>query len=298
MSGVLTGEFGWGLTRDKEGHRDYKIKQRVRTTDSDDGPATVLSTPGLPLIGAPWAYGNDSDPWAFCWPTLTITKDGPKEEKGTFWIVENTFSTKPLSRCQDESIEDPLLEPDRVSGSFVKRMKEAIKDRHGDPIQSSSHERFRGKMVEVNDDRHSVSVEQNIADLDLDVSTSMQGTVNDATLWGLAPRKILLANVSWSRKLYGVCTFYYTRTLDFEIDFDTFNRVIPDWGTKVLAPLGNQYNPADFVMVKDLLDENAPDRVPLDGAGNMVAAGANPFEHVFEIEDESNFLLLGVPTSF
>lgn len=312
---------GWrnlSLSRDDEGHREYTIRFVIESNDpADDGPETVLGTVGLPSIGSAWAVGNDSDPWAFCSPRLRITPS-IRNEPCKVWYADYVFTTKPWKRCQTTAIEDPLLEPDDISGSFVKYTKEAARDRNGNLIKSSSHELFRGPQVEFDHNRPSVRIEQNVASLGLDTFAAMVDTVNDATLWGLAARKIKLSNVAWSRKVYGTCNYYYTRSFDFDINFDGFDRRVLDEGTKVLngrwaddedgsgssdswvlidingaAP--DSENPQHFIRYKDRNGENT--RVILDGTGKPLSDGANPYYHEIEYYSESDFTLLGIPTS-
>ncbi len=107
------GPFIWGGSRNAEGQRTFNVSHKIHATSVADGPQTVLNTPGLPIIGSPWNYGNDFDAWAFCTPQMGISIYQPKEgHPNHWWKVTNTFSTAPQNRCQDESIEDPLLEPD------------------------------------------------------------------------------------------------------------------------------------------------------------------------------------------
>jgi hypothetical protein len=53
MATQIKGERVWALTREHDGHRTYKLKQLV-VSDTWDGPARVLNTPGLPLPGSFW----------------------------------------------------------------------------------------------------------------------------------------------------------------------------------------------------------------------------------------------------
>lgn len=317
------------LIRDSEGHRDYKVEHIVVTTDILDGPTVVMGASGLPVIGSLWNFGNDTDVWAFCYPDLKITVHQKKVGDATkYWKVGQKFSTRPLDRCQDETIEDPLLQDQKVSGSFVKYTQEISKDRFGDPIRTSSHELIHGPQVEFDFNRPTVRIEQNVASLELPTFTEMFDTVNNAMLWGLGPRRIKLSDGFWERKWYGLCNIYYTRVFDFDIDFATFDREIMDEGTKVLnghwatdsdawildniggsAP--DKTDPTHFIRYKDRNGENS--RVILDGKGlpadTFVTLGSGEFTgtgtdsdaaaqiHV-EHYDESNFLLLGIPTTF
>jgi hypothetical protein len=302
--------------RDAEGHRTYKVLHHVKTA-AGDGPAIVMDAPGLPLIGSTYIVDNDVDVWAFCWPQRTVNPTKPQKmgEAPTHWTVESTFSTKPMKRCQDATIEDPLLEPDRLSGSFVKYTKEVTKDRFGAAIKTKSHEVFRGPQVEFDANRPVVTIEQNVANLELAVFTEMVDTLNDDVLWGLPARKIKLSNVSWERRLWGVCSYYYVRTFDFDVDFNGWDRSLLNEGTMALhgfinpstgrwqtqASFGvngneapNPKNPMHFSRYKDANGENA--RVLLNLNGEPLGTGSEPYFFDLEYYNESNFLTLGVPT--
>ena len=231
----LGGRQTWGGKKDDDGHREFRVEHHVFTDDSEDGPYTAMTCPGLPLPGAMWNFGNDIDVWAFCYPSMEC--DVFQEEAGSpnkDWLIKQKFSTKPLRRCQDTQIEDPLLEPQGISGGFVKFTKEATRDRFGRLIKSSSHEIIRGPGVEFEKNRPTVTIEQNVLFLGLEDFSRQIDHVNDSLLWGCPPRCVKLSDVSWKRKLFGICNYYYTRVFTFDVDFDTFDRNVPDEGTKVL----------------------------------------------------------------
>lgn len=293
MTGVLVGPLTWSMTRDEEGHRDYTIVHEVRTTDVGDGPTTVMLTPGLPLIGSVWAFDNDLDPWAYCWPTMKVSPR-TTNEPGYWWEVEQTFSTRPIKRCQDVSIENPLLEPDKISGSFTKYQREAIRDRFGNLIKNSAHQQISGSVVEVDHNRPTVTIEKNLGWNPLAIFSPMIDTVNDAPLWGLPARTVKLSNVSWTRNFYGICTVYYTVRYEFDVRYDTFDLLIADVGTAELLPGGTATNPKDFAKVKDRYGENFSEPVPLNGAGEVDTTGVGSVT-TWQVYAESNFFLLGIP---
>ena len=225
-------------SRDDDGHRTFTVSRLVEAEivpGAVPGPAEVMACPGLPTMGSSYLVDNDFDLWAFCYPHLKVTPFGAKRGHPVqFWEVEQKFSTKPLKRCQDTTIENPLLEPMKVSGSFQKYTKEANKSYLGRHFKSSSHETIKGAGAEFDRNRPTVRIEQNVAVLDLHIFSQMIDCVNDEPLWGLAKRCIKLSQPAWSRSLWGTCNFYYTRIFDFDIDYNTFDRKVPDEGTKVL----------------------------------------------------------------
>lgn len=281
------------MTRDTEGHREYKLTYRVVCSSVLDGPAIALTAPGLPIPGSLWVVGNDVDLWAYCKQNVTITPVLDNEPNDRF-DLEFTFGTKTdEKRCKDQQYDDPLLEPAQVSGTFIKYQEEATHDRHGGAITNSAHEQLRGPQIEFDKNRAQIKIQQNVA-------TPTQGyilpyqmldTLNDAPLWGFPRRCIKLSAAPWERKFHGQCYAYYQRTLEFDthvvIDPTTgevtsgFDRELLDEGSKVLnghwstsgvwvldnisgaAPDPN--NPSHFQRFKDRKGENS--RVILNGYG-------------------------------
>lgn len=321
---MATGIVGYKSTGgeiDDEGYRKYTLTALIESDDKNDGPFTVMNTPGLTLPGSPWSFGNDYDPWSYCYPSMKVSIYSEKEgDPAYFWQVEQTFSNKPLKKCQDQKIEDPLLEPQKVSGSWTKKTREAAFNRFGFRILSSSFEQIRGNQVEFDESLDTVTIEQNCALLGLPIFTAMKDHVNSSVLWGMAARTVKLGKVSWERKILGTCGYYYTRTLEFEIDARTWDREVPDEGDKVidgawkkntttgdwewdpkvytddlihLIPI-NRADPRNYIRAKDPHDQ--PFHVQLDGNGAPLKFGDAPAKIHVEKYDEANFLILGIPT--
>lgn len=323
---LIGGPRTFGGEVDDEGHRTYSIVHLVKIAIGD-GPAIAMQCPGLPAVGSAWSFGADSDSWAFIYPTKKCSIHQEKEGvPPTIMRVEQKASTKPLKRCQDSSIEDPLAEPQDISGTFTKKTTEAAFDRFNRMIVTSSHELIRGPIVEFDDYSAEVVIKQNVASLQLPLVSSLINTLNNATLWGMTARHIKFSGFNWSRVLYGTCNYYYKREFTFEVNAEGFDRSALDEGTKVLnghwavpsatgtgsgssggtagsnwildpidgaAP--NRFNPQHFIRYKDLNGENA--RVILDGFGQPLANDDNPVRIGIEKYNEGNFLLLGIPTS-
>lgn len=275
------GPIEWSRDTDDEGYRVYKVKYRVKCSSVADGPMTALTAPGLPRVGDPWVIGNDSDPWAWCRHKNTITPVVTGEPNSQF-IIEFTFSNKPGKTCQDETIDNPLLQPMKISGSFLKFTEEITKDRFGLPVMNSAFEQLKGPTIEFDTICPVVRIDQNVADLQLPLLCQMQYTLNNAPLWGLPRRTIRFICVNWEKKYYGTCNAYYSRTMEFEIRYKGFDRDILDEGTKVLHGRWNistgswdllniggvppdPNNPQHFDKFKDKHGENT--RVILNGAG-------------------------------
>ena len=321
------GPTDWSMTRTDDGQREYKVTIQVRSGILD-GPFNVLNTSGLPLPGSTWDYGDDEDPWAYCKAGVQITPR-LKGESNKLWDLTFSYSTRPDKRCQETAIEDPLMEPQKVSGAFTKTKEEAARDKDNNPIVTSSHEMIRGPQVEFDKGRPTVKIEQNVADLELDVICSLMDKLNDAPLWGLSARCVKFSNCTWERKYYGSCSVYYTRTLEFETNDQTFDRQVLDEGNKVLKghwhPTNGKYIidiasfdeddiaiyadkdlPQDFIRFTDR--QNNPARVILDGNGRPAdvdtetlggtpTAAQPPAYITVQAYGEDDLTLLGIPSS-
>lgn len=275
----------WSGSEDDEGHSEYIIEFKVRA-DITDGPFNVRNTPNLPLPGSFWSYKNDIDPNATCRRRAKMTPMQKEDEATDLWRVEFFYSTKPFKRCQDFTFENPLTEPQKISGSWKNEKKEATTNRFGIPLRYSSHERMKGPKVEFEEGFPTVRIEQNVLNLELDILAIAMNTVNSVPMWGLPIRCVRLSGVSWSREYYGSCFPYYKRSLEFEINPDTFDRDVADEGHKVLygrwekpgvyrllcidGDLPDHKNPAHFVEFK--YPSGNPGIVQLNGKG--LPAGA------------------------
>jgi hypothetical protein len=242
---LLLGPDLWSMSRDEEGHREYKVRLKVRGDTTLDGPATILFfTPGIPLPYSWWLLGTDADLFAWCkWDADVQRVSGPANETGLDWWVSLTFTTKPPKegRCRDQQVEDPLLEPIKLSGSGIKYTEEQVRDEFGNLIVNSAWEQIRGPQVEFDRSRSRVHIEMNVPLLLYDYVMSFMDVLNNDVLWDMPKRCVKFSDFSWERKYWGQCEIYYTWKMDFDLRAsDTvtgiagFDRVQTDEGTKVL----------------------------------------------------------------
>lgn len=321
MEGGMDGDF----------HRTYTLEVEVEG-DLNDGPANVLQTPGLFLPGAFWLVRNDIDIWAWCRPDKQVTpvvRDAPNR----YWRVSQLFSTKPpgrgsasggpgaggfggaspggskdsssRKRCGDIRIEDPLMEPPRISGSFTAVQKEATHDRFGNRLVNSAFQQLRGSQVEFEDCQDVVNVELTTPTLYLPDLRALNNTVNGEPLWGFPARCIRCRVKGWDRKFHGICFFYFTIQLEFHVntvvDPDTgevtsgWDRDLLDEGTKALNGHWNGRTWKFDDIYDDLLGNLGPPNMNyqsdyneiLDKAGTASTAILNGFGFPYNPDDES-----------
>lgn len=315
MTMINLGKLDWGANQDSELHRNYWIKFLIETDSDLDGPAAIaLGAPGLPVAGAAWNYGNDTDNYALCRPEMEC-ETVIKNEKNFHWILKFAFSTRPWRTCATSPITTPLSQPAQISGNFVNYQERTCRRRDGTMIASSSLE----PIWYVRDrNRPTVSVVQTVLDLQLATLASMIDTLNDATLWGLPKRCWKLRNTPWRRLVWGKCAYYYQRDLQFDGNYETWDKSdIRDIGKMVIDP--------DMAIIDPALDPTDPNNYmrATDGRGNILpqvllspGVGATPLlctvgrgemcpspathiHYIPKVEhyNESNFLTLGIPTT-
>jgi hypothetical protein len=236
MSTFVLGARKASLNRKAEfGHRVYKITYLIMSTTDRAGPAEAILTPGLPQYGDTWSYGEEVDVWAWCRYDTEVQQIFPENMRGQHWAVTFTFSTEPDDKgCAQQQIQNPLLQPPKISGSFTKFREETAVDRFGSPIRNSAWELLRGPQVEFDDARPTIKIEMNVASLNLPLLYAMRECVNAYDMWGFPPRCIKLSQVSWERLFYGVCFPYYKWHLEFELNPKTWDKTILDQGTAAL----------------------------------------------------------------
>ena len=173
---TLVGLRSQSATRDENGHRTYELAWHFRTDLYTEGPETVLqSVNALFPVGSTYSLGDDYDPWAFCTPDLSISvhPDSDEGEPCRDWVVTNRFTTKPMNRCNDTQIDNPLLEPYSISGDFVHVSREMKTDRFGKPLLHVNFERMLGPEVEEKISFPTVSVSFNVPVLPLSIITML-----------------------------------------------------------------------------------------------------------------------------
>lgn len=288
--------FRWeGGDEDDAGYRTYKVSFLVEC-DTDEGPQAAREADGLPQIGDSYQFGADFDEWVWCRPEFTA-KPEMTDGGNIFFRLTFTFSNKPvdykIQRCfENPTIQDPTLEPFKISGNSHKDKEEAVFDRFWEPILNSAWEPVHGKVVEFDIHYSTVEIEMNRYILNLEQIDRFMNTVNFEPLWGYPERCVKLSDRKFKRAFFGVCSIYFTITLIFEIKvkidpetgakYSGWDRRILDEGTRVMyghwdrstglwfsdlingqAP--NPDNPAHFIRYKDPQGQDT--RVLLDGRG-------------------------------
>jgi hypothetical protein len=225
-----------------------------------------------------------------------------------YYLVETTFSNhwNKGRRCQDTPIQDPLLEPQQVQGSFTKAQWVAKYDGYGNKLITSANEPLTGAQVTFDYVRPTVSIKQNVANLGLSTFANMVNTVNQYPLWGCPARTIKLTNAPWERKVQGRCCYFYTRTFEFEIDFynqdqdgnpigfdhEVFDGqsmvLLGNWHTNATLPPGDKTGTADPYYGQYMIFASVSDTMPngLGDYGVLNSLSQNEFKPYKSMDNE------------
>lgn len=300
MTCKLLGRIDWSADVTEDWDRNYKIKWLVETDDPLDGPGRAMNCPGLPSPGSLWIFGNENDQYAYCMPNWTVNRFQTISEPSFHWVIEQPFTTKPTISQKQTTVSNPLAAPPQLGGSFLKYQEEQRYDRNTKPILSMTGEYIRGKSVEFDSNKPTVTIEINYPTLGLDVFSFLIDHVNDSAMWGLSKRMVKLSQVKWTRNMY-MFGYYYTRSYDFDVDFKTFDRKIPEVGTKKLIAGGDKDNPGHWIVRRDPLGAILTDLRYYRSNGQEwrgFATDGDPASRMVEYYPETNLFQLGIPSSF
>lgn len=284
-------------SRDDTGATTYRPQWLVYVDDPyNELAATVYNCPDLPKVGDHWAYGSEIDQYSWCHPNWTVDQV-LSGEPGKYWKVTTPFSTKGGSRCQDTQVQNPLQEPPNISGSFIKLTRFALEDIDQRPLMNSAFEELPDSFREVDDNRPTVVIQMNILQLPLATFVPMVDAVNSVDMWGLSAKMVKLSNVSWERKVYGKCTYYFSVTYEFEVNKDTWVRRIPDYGSMVYSGNGDRNDPANYVPRRNQFLTEDLESGLLNGNGDRLTTNV-PVILEFNVYPQVDFFALGIPATF
>ena len=280
----------WSADFDDEGNATYTLTFPVETTHPTDGPDVAMTASGLPVPGASLgAWGGNA--WAF-YNRKGSAKLKKVEALRKLWDVQCVFTTRPAKRCTTSAVEDPLLEPHRVKGTFQQQTKELLYDNAGAAIKNSAEQRYTGPIVQDTESTPVVELEMNVSWINLNWLADYADSYNNATWWSMPARSIKCTTGPWERVLFGTCYFYFVVRFTFELRLPNWDIVVPDEGTRVKVAGSS---PARYVQYKDEREENA--RTFLDGSGNALAPGAALVTKTFQRPKQRNFAAAGWPAS-
>jgi hypothetical protein len=286
---AVTHPYDWSKESTEEGDEIYTLSWRVNTTSLTDGPDVAWTAAGLPYPGASLNVGGTTNPWAF-FQGKGSAKLQKQDANRKLWNLTTVFSTKPIKRCSASRVDDPLLEPPNVKGSFSQVMEEALADKDGNPIQNTVKQRYTGSIVQTPKSRPVVELEMNVAWINLAWLAEYADTVNSNVQWGQAVRTIKCTVGPWERVLYGSCYYYFVVRFTFELKTDKWDLHLPNIASRERVL---DSDPWEYKSYKLADEENSKGFV--DATSGYATATANFLD--FRVLKEKDFSIVGWPAS-
>ncbi|HEV7281058.1 MAG TPA: hypothetical protein VGN57_12710 [Pirellulaceae bacterium] len=279
-----------GGTRNK---REYTTVWRVYTNDINDQAQTVCDSVYLPAYGAPYSFGYDF----YSYSTLTDKSADLEDEESSFkvWLVTCKYSTEEKEKCSEDTIENPLQEPPKVSYGKQNITEAVQKDKNDKPILNKAGEPFE-QAVERTLSLRTISITRNESSFDEENAADFENTVNSSSIWGKEKGTVLCESITAEGpNYYGSCLKYWTVTYEFVVKKDGWKRKILNAGFKHFESASSD----ELVIAKDgddevtkpvLLKEDGTRQKEKDEDGVLI-----PHYLEFEIEEERPFSSLGLP---
>lgn len=119
--------------RDSQGGITYTRRFQVQTDDPETEPYTVLSATGIPALNE--AYPGDSK--AKCRSVRPAQDSGSR----LVWEVLVEYSSARQSPIRTRTTR-PWARPPKIAWGKHSRIEAVVKDKNGDPLRNSAHDRF------------------------------------------------------------------------------------------------------------------------------------------------------------
>ena len=300
------------LVWDEKFHRTYTSVYQV-IADTTDGPVAVANAIGIPSYGSSFSYGNETDFWAFC-KSVSVDHAGRIKDPQTSverqkWLLTVTHTSVPSDTDPGKSRDNPLLDTPVVGGSFQQYIKNAYRDKDGDPIVNTAKDPYIPPPT-IEDSYDTLTISFNTAFLNLSFRAGFRNTVNSSAIWNLGVRRVKM--MQWNyRVLYAGSGMKYIRN-DFEFlisyrehptaDVVTGNTNEVGWFT-TLPNSGYRYYDTGTISAdneKIFKAEDVPTNTPgnLKSNGDKAAPTDNQNWNVFAIEGEKDFSTIpGMPVA-
>lgn len=198
------------ISIDREFNRTYTSTYQV-LTEHTDGPMTVLNSSGVPSRYGVYVWGRDIDVWAYL-HSITATPEGEDVGDGTGsgryrkWNVNATHSSKSDARDGQQNRDNPIFEPAKVRGSFIKNTVQAYRDRNNKPIVNTAKEPILPPFQKESS-LDSLHITFNTPTINLGLRSSYRDSVNSNSMWGLIRRQIKMASWTYSVQWVGGFSF-------------------------------------------------------------------------------------------
>lgn len=265
---------------DGEGNRTYGVTWAIWTDVATVGPIAVRNALGL-TYSSYYQFYDEQDLGAFFDGVdvqgINLDQSGRLRRYATV-----KYTTRPKKRCDEAQIDNPLLQPEKRSGSFAQFQTPLVKDIFGAAYTNAAgHPLFDAVK---DDSRPSLVIQKNFPLSHLPVLWSYRDAVNIDTFYGKPKRQWKVMRIAWDEVFLGTCASYAAVTLEFQHDPDMWDFEHVNAGFYELTAGGIQVikdreglpvsEPHPLTLGGRMLPPN------IDAAGNPIPNGPNQVNYV------------------
>ena len=212
--------------------RNYTRILQCLSNDPLDDSAAVLEavcaylgiTPGIPIIVI-YQCGNSIDPYAYLQKISVLQETSHKGEYRN-WTARLEYNSNPI-----QTIDNPLLRPTIISGSFQIYQKPIEKDINGKPILNKANGKLEG--IEIDDARPHVTMVRNEVSYDWSAfAANLVNFVNSTFWYGCQAGQAKCSGVSGQGPNFENGIMFYPVTYEFQFRLEGWQPSFQNKGRK------------------------------------------------------------------
>lgn len=197
-------------------------------------------------------------------------------DDGYQWEVDVKYSA--------EAIDNPLLEPIKISMNQQQVQTPTEFDKDGEPILNAAGDPFQ-EIVFIEDAEDTIQISKNYAAIPYAAGKTAKKKLNSETfLTVFAPGEVRYKGMSATPQEHESLGTYYTVTIEFAI--------AENWTRKILNQGFRELDDDDELVNVKIKGEPASQPVLLDAAGKQLASGGTPVDLDFDLYESVNFTTL------
>lgn len=288
MAVTITELAGRPGTVDDKFVRTYTKTWQAVTTDSDDGPKTVIAAVRA-SIPSYYVSGNDTDLGAFIKSISATEKDAANDH--FTWVVTASYSS---AMEESDTEEDPLNRRWEKGYSSEQYQRVAARDIDENPIQNSALEDFV-TPVEIEDSRPQLVIKRNEKHFDVNLAVEYQDAVNSDSFFGADPGTAKIKSIAANEKVENLTTgpfVFYEVTYTIQFKREGWKLNVLDQGLTKLVDDGSGGLVKE--KIKDKNGQPVTKPVLLDGEGGELGDGDDPVFIEYSVYKEKPFKRLNL----
>lgn len=254
--------------------RTYTRAWRVTMDNATDRPLAIFLSGLLPAPHDP----HPTDLGARL-KNLTVDRESPNDDP-RIWIAKAAYDSK-----VEEKDENPTKRRPEISGSFEEYKKVVVKDRDGNPVQTSARGNF-ASPPELEDGYPQIVITRNEKQLDFTAMLDYRYVVNSKAWAGFEAGQCLMKPITWKRVIENTPTgdlIFYQKTYTIQVKEDGWPLELLDQDIMKLDGEGRR------VKIVDAKQQPITKPALLDGSGGELAVDGEPKFRKFYVRREADF---------